>query len=123
MDATDFGGLDGLTPEQIKALLATNADPYKLGQLQDQGKAADRLREAAFAGAPGTTVGHQYLADVGGSLAAGMGALKGNMMAKQADKDAAGIFSNQASAEGPFIQQLLDALRKKKPSPYGIEST
>jgi len=121
MDPTMMGMTDGLTEEQLKALLATNADPYKLGQLQDTGKLADRLRAGAFEDHPGTTVGHQYLPDIGGSLAAGLGAIHGKQLAKQADTEAAGIYSNQANAELPFIQQLIDKLKKKDQT--GIEYT
>lgn len=110
---TDMNGLDGLTEDQIKALLATSGDQFKLGQIQDQGRMADKLRAAAFEDHPGTTVGHQYLPDIGGTLAAGLGAIKGNRMAKQGDAAAAGIFSNQQAVQLPFVQALIAKLNKK----------
>lgn len=127
MDSMDSGDFAGMTEEQIRALLATANDPAKLQEFQGQKAAADKLRANAFADHPGETVGRQYFPDVGGSLAAGLGAIKGNMDEKKADLATGGIYRAQQMAQEPFVLELLKKLRNRDnpaaADPYGYEGT
>lgn len=97
----------GLTPEEIKALLATNGDPAKLQDLQSQQAMADRLRAGAFEAHPGHMAGNVYVGDIAGSLLGGLGALKGKSMDKQATKERDALYASQAQNSQAFINALL----------------
>lgn len=97
----------GLTAEEIKALLATNGDPAKLQELQSQQATADKLRAGAFESHPGHMAGNVYVGDIAGSLLGGLGAIKGNLMDKQATKDRDALYANQAQNSQAFINALM----------------
>lgn len=112
--------LGGLTPEEIKALLATAGDPSKLDDLNSQGAIADKLRAGAFESHPGHMAGNVYVGDIAGSLLGGLGAIKGNMMNKKIDKQKADLYTNQAAQSQAFIDAMSG--RKKKPDPLMADS-
>jgi hypothetical protein len=96
----------GLSPDEIKALLATVGDPAQLDALKGQSDMADKLRMGAFADHPGQMAGNVYAPDIAGSLVGGLGAIKGKRLEASADTERKGIFANQAKQSNIFINAL-----------------
>ena len=114
MDTNDdmFGGM---SPEEIKALLATVGDPAQLDALKGQGDIADKLR---YGNRPDESrmAGNVYIPDIAGSLLGGVDAYRGKKLGAETDKARQGIYANQATQSQAFI----DAMRRRMPGMGGV---
>lgn len=108
MDSSIDNNFGGLTPEELKALLATNGDPAKLQDLQSQQAMADKLRAGAFESHPGHMAGNVYVPDIAGSILGGLGSIKGHVMDKKATAERDKLYANQATNSQAFINALLN---------------
>jgi len=98
--------LGGLSPDEIKALLATVGDPSKLDALKGQSDIADKLR---YGQRPDESrmAGNVYIPDIAGSLLSGLDAYRGKKLSDKTDTARKDLYTNQAAQSQKFIDAMM----------------
>lgn len=91
MDNSDFYGM---TPDEVHALLATNADPAALKDIQSQRDFADKLRSNKPAN--GEMIGNTYVPNIAGQIGFVANQFAANRKDKKSDAAEKALYGNQA---------------------------
>lgn len=103
--ATGISALGGLTPEEIKALLASVQDPAELQDIEAQQAIADKLRTPTKH--PGQMAGNVYVPDIAGSLAGVGEAYFGKKLDAKATEERKKLYAQQLPHRNAYFEAML----------------